>query len=90
MARIKITPEQVRQVSSQFKTASDQSRQMVSQLQSTISGMQPEWEGMTQQRFYQEFEQWKTSMNQFVVLLNNIGSQLDQIAGRFESADSSG
>jgi len=88
MARIiKITPDQVRQVGSQFKQASQQSQDMVNRLQNTINGMEQEWEGLTKERFYEEFRQWRTSMTQFVDLLNNIGQQLDAIAARFEAAD---
>lgn len=87
MARIKITPDQVRQVGGEFKQASQQSQEMVGRLQNTMGGMEPEWEGLTKQRFYQEFQQWRTSMNQFVELLNGIGQQLDAIAARFEAAD---
>lgn len=87
MARIKITPEQIHQVATQFKTAGQQSQEMVSRLQSTMSSMQPEWEGITQQRFYGEYEQWKTSMGQFVQLLQSIGQQLDAIADRFAAVD---
>ena len=87
MARIKITPDQDRQVGSQFKQASQQSQEMVSRLQNTMNGMEPEWEGLTKERFYQEYEQWRNSMNQFVELLNGIGQQLDAIAARFEAAD---
>lgn len=87
MARIKITPDQIHQVANQFKQASQQSQDMVGRLQSTMSSVQPEWEGMTQQRFYGEYEQWKTSMGQFVQLLSSIGQQLDAIADRFAAAD---
>ncbi|MDQ2806779.1 MAG: WXG100 family type VII secretion target [Chloroflexota bacterium] len=55
MARIRITPEQVRQASQQFHQPS---QQMVQTLTNTLNGMHSEWEGMTQQRFYGEFEQW--------------------------------
>jgi WXG100 family type VII secretion target len=87
MARIKITPAEIRQVGGQFKQASQQSQQMVSGLQNTMNRIGPEWEGMTKNRFYQEYEQWRASMNQFVEMLNGIGGQLDAIAGRFEAAD---
>jgi WXG100 family type VII secretion target len=80
MTRIHITPEQVRQASSQFKQASTQSWEMIARLQNTMSSLQPDWEGMTQQRFYQEFSQWQTSMRQFAELLDNIGLQLDAVA----------
>jgi WXG100 family type VII secretion target len=85
MARIDITPEQVRQVASQFKTESQQSQQMVSRLQQQINGLQ--WEGMTSQRFYADFQQWQATMHRFVELLQGIGMELDQIATRFETAD---
>ena len=87
MARIRISPDQVRQVGSQFKQSSQQSQEMVTRLQNTINNIMPEWEGLTQQRFYQDFQQWQTSMTQFVELLNGIGQQLDAIAARFEAAD---
>jgi WXG100 family type VII secretion target len=90
MARIKVTPEQVRQVASQFKQASGDSQQMVNRLSQTVNGLQPDWEGMTKERFYQDFQQWSTSMRQFVELLNNIGQQLDAIAARFAQADQQG
>jgi len=85
--RIRISPDQVRQVGNQFKQASQQSREMVSRLENTVNSLEPEWEGLTKERFYQEFQQWRTSMNQFVELLDGIGQQLDAIAARFEAAD---
>lgn len=87
MARIKITPEQVRQVAQQFAQASSQSQEMVSRLTNAINSMQPEWEGMTSQRFYGDFQQWSAQMKQFTELLNSINQQLVQIADRFAAAD---
>ncbi|MBM4431433.1 MAG: WXG100 family type VII secretion target [Chloroflexi bacterium] len=87
MARIKVSPEQVRQVAGQFKQASGQSQEMVNRLSQTVNSLQPDWEGMTKERFYGDFQQWSTSMRQFVELLNNIGTQLDAIAARFAAAD---
>lgn len=87
MTRIRITPEQIRQASQDFRTQSQNSQQMVTTLTNTMMGMQSEWEGMTSQRFYSEFDQWRTSMNQFVQLLGDISQQLETIAARFEQAD---
>lgn len=87
MGRIKVTPDQIRQMSAQFKQAGEQSRQMLSTLNTTVDGMQPEWEGMTQQRFFQEYEQWKASMTQFAQQLEDISQQLDTVAARFETVD---
>jgi WXG100 family type VII secretion target len=90
MTQIRILPDQVRQVSAQFKQASQDSQQIMNNLTSTLNGMQGDWEGMTQQRFYQDFEQWKASMNQFAQLLDGIGQQLDAYAARVESVDQGG
>lgn len=87
MARIRVTPEEVNQVATQFRNASQQSQEMVNRLQQTMNSLQPNWEGLAQQRFYGEYEQWRNSMTQFVQLLANIAQQLDQIAERFRQAD---
>ena len=87
MVRITVTPEQVHEVARQFETASQQSQEMVSTLQGTMSQLDPEWEGMTAQRFYQEYQQWHQSMTQFVDLLQQIGTELHSIAERFAAAD---
>lgn len=87
MARIRITPEQVRQVAGQFAQAANQSQEMVTRLTNAVNAMQPEWEGMTSQRFYSDFQQWSTQMTRFVELLNSISTQLNQIADRFAAAD---
>ncbi len=87
MARIRITPEQVRQVAGQFSQAANQSQEMVTRLTNAVNSMQPEWEGMTSQRFYGDFQQWSSQMARFVELLNSISTQLNQIADRFAAAD---
>ncbi len=90
MARIRVSPEQVRQVSSQFKQSSQQSQEIVNRLQNQITGLQGEWEGMSKEKFYGDFQTWQTNMRQFVELLNQISQQLDAIAARFEQADRPG
>jgi WXG100 family type VII secretion target len=87
MAKIQITPEQVRQVASQFAQSASQSQDMVSRLTNAVNSMQPEWAGMTSQRFYSDFQQWSTQMTKFVELLNSVNTQLNQIADRFATAD---
>ena len=87
MARITITPEEVHQAASKFEQASGQTQEIVSRLQALMGNMQPQWEGMTSQRFYQDYEQWRTSMAQFVELLSQIGTELHSIADRFAAAD---
>lgn len=87
MVRITVTPEQVHEVATQFETASSQTQEMVNTLQTTMGNLQPEWEGMTSQRFYGDYDQWRTSMTSFVELLQSIGTELHAIGERFAAAD---
>lgn len=88
VAKILITPEEVRGVAAQFKQASEESQSMVQKLSGTINNMHQNWAGMTSMKFYADYEQWQRSMDQFVVLLGDINQQLMVIAERFERADS--
>lgn len=85
--RIRINTDHVRQVGREFLSASQQSQDLSNRLQSTVNGLQPEWEGYTQQRFYQDFQQWQTSMRHYASMLDGIGKELQAIADRFEALD---
>ena len=85
--RIAISPEQVREVARQFKTKSQESLTMRSQLDSSVKGIQSQWEGAASQRFYTDFETWKQHMQNHVELLNSIGLELDRIANTIEQTD---
>lgn len=87
MARILITPEEVRQIAAQFKQKSDESQAMVNDLSTTINNLDQNWDGCANQKFMGDFAQWQTSMGHFVVLLDEINKQLQGIAERFEQAD---
>lgn len=90
MSQIRVSPDQLRQLSGQFKTASQDSQNIMGNLESSVNNMQGEWEGATQQQFLQEFGQWKASMNQFTQLLDNISQELNNYATKLESIDSGG
>jgi len=85
--RIRISPDQVRGVASQFRGKSQESGTMAQQLTSAVNGMQAEWEGMAAQKFYSDFTQWQQQMTKYVDLLNGIASQLDSIANTIEQTD---
>ncbi len=87
MGRIKISPEQVKSVASQFRSKSQESGTMAQQLTSAVKGMEAEWEGMAAQRFYSDFTQWQQQMNKYVDLLNGIATQLDSIADTLGGID---
>ncbi|MDR0266682.1 WXG100 family type VII secretion target [Paenibacillus sp.] len=87
--RILITPEQVDTVANQFKQSGEQSQQLVSSLTQAIQGMEGQWEGMTKQRFFQEFQEANKQMQSFVQILNSISQELTAIAQKFRTVDES-
>ncbi|WP_106765957.1 WXG100 family type VII secretion target [Paenibacillus faecalis] len=87
--RILITPEQVEQVANQFKQSSEQSQQIVNSLTQSVNGMEGQWDGMTKQRFFQEFQEASRLMNSFVLTLESISTELKAIAQKFRMADES-
>ncbi len=90
MSQIMVSPDQIRQLSGQFQQASQDSQNILGNLQNSVNNMQGEWEGMAQQQFFQEFEQWKASMTQFTQLLDTIVQGLNDYAMRLEAANSGG
>lgn len=90
MSDIRVSPEQLDQVANEFKRASGQSKDMVNQLNTQIESLHSTWAGMTQNKFYQEFQSWKTTMNNFGELLLQIGKELNDIATRFRVTDGQG
>lgn len=87
MSEIRVSPEQLRQVASQFKSAGLQSGEMAAQLTGTVHGMEGEWAGVSKDQFFQEYQQWERVMREYINLLDRIGQQLEQVAQRFEEAD---
>lgn len=85
--RIKISPQQVRGVANQFKNSSSESQTMVDRLSTTIRAIEGDWEGLTKEHFYQQFTEWKKTMSQFVIMLDDINKQLLKIADKFEAVD---
>jgi len=85
--RIKVTPEQLRGVAGTFKTKSQQSEAMCQELRNQITGLQGDWAGITQQRFFNEFVSWSDTMTRFVGLLLNIALELEKVAQQIEQTD---
>jgi len=87
MAEISITPGELRSVAATFKQKSAESTQMISQLEGQVSSMQPSFRGMTSEKFYNDFTEWRSQMKHFTQLLDGIATELEHIATKFEETD---
>jgi len=85
--RILVTPEQLEQVSSQFAQSGQLSSDMVQQLQRSIHELESQWQGMTRERFYGEYQQARSTMLKFVDCLQSISTELNQISVKFRTTD---
>ncbi len=87
MARIVITPERVREVANQFRQSGQQSQEIINRLESTLNSLYSDWEGMSEQRFMDYYNDSKSIMQKFVELMEKIAQELTAIAERFAAAD---
>lgn len=85
--RILITPEQLEQVSTQFAQSGQQSREIVDRLSRSILEMESQWEGMTRERFYGDYQQARATMNKYLECLETISTDLKQISVKFRTTD---
>ena len=85
--RILVTPEQLEQVSTQFAQSGQLSDDMVERLQRSIHEMEGQWQGMTRERFFGDYQQARATMIKFVECLQSISTELKQISVKFRSTD---
>ncbi|SCY93550.1 WXG100 family type VII secretion target [Paenibacillus polysaccharolyticus] len=87
MSTIKVTPEQLHHVSSQV----DQARQQLEHIQDNLSRqmmfLQAMWMGVTQERFYDDFERSRPVLQKALESMVYTSKELEDIATRFENAD---
>jgi len=60
---------------------------MIKALDAQVNGMQPNFKGMSSQRFYSDYQHWRSNMTTFVQILQGVAQELNTIAGRLETAD---
>ncbi|RPK28351.1 WXG100 family type VII secretion target [Paenibacillus xylanexedens] len=87
MNTIKVTPEQLHHVSNQVDQARQQLEHIREDLTRQIMFLQQMWLGVTQERFYYEFEQSRPVLQKALESMVGISKELKDIAMRFENAD---
>lgn len=87
MSTIKVTPEQLHNVSNQVDQARHQLEHIREDLSRQIMFLQQMWLGVTQERFYYEFEQSRPLLQKALESMVGISKELKDIAMRFENAD---
>lgn len=87
MTQIVVSPERLNAVASTFDGKKTETENMINTLRSTMDGLDAEWDGVAQNKFYAEWNEMIPKMNQFTNLLGEISSELRRIAVVFRETD---
>ncbi|ANS74111.1 type VII secretion protein EsxA [Paenibacillus yonginensis] len=85
--RIMVNPEQIEEMARQFLQGGEQSRQIIAGLTQMVNSLEQEWEGLSKQRFFHEFQEADKQMQAFVSMLESIGEELAAMSNKFRALD---
>ena len=77
MAQLRVTPEQLNEVEN-----------VISKLDSLISTLESEWEGISASRYISQYSDLRPSFISMQQLIADLATSLEQEANKFEAADS--
>lgn len=89
MANIRVTPETLESQGNELVSFASELESILSQINSKIEEIIDAWDGLAQDAYYDMYTTMKTSLDQFPVLVNNLGDVTVQTAQEFSSLDDS-
>jgi early secretory antigenic target protein ESAT-6 len=84
---IRVTPEQLAQVSSQLQSGAGSIEATLAQLAAQVAPLGSDWAGAGQARFLALFDQWQTSSRQLHQALVDIAVLMRQAGAAYEAND---
>jgi WXG100 family type VII secretion target len=87
MTQIVVSPERLESVARTFDSKKSETESMINTLRSTMDGLDADWDGVAQHKFYAEWNEMIPQMTQFTELLGEISSELRRIAQVFRETD---
>ncbi|MDE8676090.1 WXG100 family type VII secretion target [Priestia aryabhattai] len=84
---IRVTPAELRDMSSRYTNESGQVQELVSRLDTMKNQLQDMWEGASSEAFAAQYEELKPSFVEMSNLLTKIAKQLDDSANVLEDTD---
>jgi WXG100 family type VII secretion target len=85
--QIRMTPEQMRQRSKEFKTEGQKVEEVNKKMLSLIGILKSEWEGQAAQKFEDQYNQLRPAFDKTRQLIDDISTQLAQTATAVEDMD---
>ena len=87
MAGIKVTPEQLQQVSGQLRAGASQIDGTNSQLAANVAPLGSDWAGVAQARFQELWAQWQRSSQQLNEALTGISQLMQSASASYEQTE---
>jgi WXG100 family type VII secretion target len=84
---IRVTPEQLQQVSGQLAGGASNIDGTLGQLASTVAPLGSDWAGVAQARFQELWAQWQRSAQQLNEALTGISQLMQQAGSNYESTE---
>jgi WXG100 family type VII secretion target len=89
VAGIKVTPEQLQQVSGQLQAGASNVDGILAQLASSVAPLGSDWAGVAQARFQNLWTQWQRSAKQLNESLTGISHLMNQAAANYAQTEQS-
>lgn len=84
---IRLTASEVTELSNQFKSASEQTNEMLNHLEKQVYSAAAGWEGEAYNAFVEKFEEVRNQMNSVVEMYSNIDAMLDGVVKTIQETD---
>ena len=87
MAQLRVTPEQLRERATEYRNQSQAMEEITQKLDNLISKLESEWEGVSAERYHEQYADLLPSFVSMTELIADLASQLDKKASDYEAAD---
>ena len=87
MAQLRVTPEQLRERATEYRNQSQAMEEITQKLDNLISKLESEWEGVSAERYHEQYADLRPSFVSMTEHIADLASQLDKKASDYEAAD---
>ena len=87
MAQLRVTPEQLRARANEYRNQSQAMEEITQKLDNLINALESEWEGVSAQRYHEQYMDLRPSFVSMTELIADLASQLDKKAADYEAVD---
>ena len=84
---VSVSPDILHEAASAFAKAKEDNQKQIKELEAAIKRVESAWPNAAKQGFYQTYKAWEEHIQGFLVLLDQVASDMEAIAQRFDDTD---